>query len=76
MHANQSDDDHSGPHRSEPPSKAELNRAASKLRVYEWERLAYTDAANMPASGTRASFGLFTRLKALVRAFISRRSGQ
>lgn len=69
MNANQPD--HSGPYPSELPSKAELNQAVSKLRLYEWERLAYTDAANTAVSGTRSSLGLFTQLKALLRSIIS-----
>ena len=72
MNANQSDDAHSDPHASELPSKAELNRVASKLRVYEWERFAYTDAANTADSNRKlAASGWPTRLKALLRNIIS-----
>jgi hypothetical protein len=34
-------------HDDDPSAKARTNRAAARLRVYELERLAYTDAANL-----------------------------
>jgi hypothetical protein len=64
MNANQPDDAHSDPHASELSSKAELTGAASKLRVYGWERFIYTDAANTALSES------LTRWKALLRSII------
>jgi len=36
------------PCENDPHSRAAVNRAASRLRVYELERLSHTDAANIP----------------------------
>lgn len=47
MNANQSDDACSGRQEGGLPSNAGVNRAVAKLKVYKWERLAYTDAANI-----------------------------
>jgi hypothetical protein len=72
MNANQSDDPNLGPCVGEPSTKAELNRSASNLEIYELERFAYTDAANAAESNRKpASSGSFTRLKALLRNLIS-----
>ena len=67
MNANQSDD----PQSSELPSKVELNRVASNLRFYEWERFAYTDAANTADPVRKTPFRLFTRLKTLLLWLVS-----
>jgi hypothetical protein len=68
MNAKQPDDADSGPHEGELRSKVQLNRAVAKLKVYEWERLDYTDAANTAAPGRKpATFSLLTRLKAFLR---------
>jgi len=71
MNANQSDDACSDPNASKLPSKAELNRIASKLRTYEWERFAYTDAANTAEPVRKAPVGLLTQLKTLLTWFVS-----
>ena len=39
----------------DPSTKARANRAAAKLRVYELERLAYTDAANLPPASRKSA---------------------
>ena len=70
MNANQSDDAQRSD-ASELPSKAELHRVASKLGIYEWERFAYTDAANTAKSYRKAPSGLFTKLKTLLLWLVS-----
>ena len=70
MNANQSDEAHSDLP-SELSSKSELNRVASKLRVYEWERFAYTDAANAAEPVRKAPLGLLKQLKTLLSRLVS-----
>jgi hypothetical protein len=36
-------------------SRARTHRAAARLRVYELERLAYTDAANLPRTDRKSA---------------------
>jgi hypothetical protein len=71
MNASQSDDACSNPRSSEQPSMAELNRVASQLRLHEWERFAYTDAANTARPVRKATVGLLTRLKMLLTWLVS-----
>jgi len=39
----------------DPSSRARTNRAAARLRVYELERLGYTDAANLPSAARKSA---------------------